>query len=58
MPFWQVWQAFSEAFPGKWALQCFPPLAHYIDMTAKYHLHVFETQPQGLDLFDRQEPTP
>lgn len=56
MAFWQVWEAFSNAYPGKYAVQLFPPRAHYIDMANKYHLHVFANQPEGLDLFDRQEP--
>ena len=51
MGFRDVWEAFEHAYPGKWALQCFPPREHLFDQANRYHLHVFDACPDGLDLF-------
>jgi hypothetical protein len=55
MGFREIWDVFEHRYPGKWALQCFPPREHFIDQANRYHLHVLDVQPQGLDLFDVQD---
>lgn len=57
MGFVEVYDAFAAAYPGRWALQCLPPRTHFMDQANRYHLHVLDTQPKALDLFDRQAPT-
>jgi len=57
MGFLEVYDAFEEAYPGKWALQCLPPRTRFMDQANKYHLHVLDTQPGAFDLFDHQVPT-
>jgi hypothetical protein len=57
MGFIEVYDAFAAAYPERWALQCFPPQKHLMDQVNRYHLHVLDTQPKALDLFDRQTPT-
>lgn len=46
----EVWEAFTEQYPGKWAVQCFPPRDHLVDGKAVYHLWVCDTPPWGLDI--------
>jgi hypothetical protein len=57
MGFLEVYDAFEKAYPGRWALQCFPPREHLLDQANKYHLHVLDAQPKAFDLFDPQVPT-
>lgn len=51
MSFTEVWEAFDEAYPGRYAVQLFPPRAHLFDQANKYHLHVLDHEPAGLDIF-------
>lgn len=46
----EVWDAFALAYPGRWAVQVFPPADRLIDAKAVYHLFVLESEPEGLDL--------
>lgn len=46
----EVWDAFSAAYPGRWAVQCFPPADQLVDQKAVYHLFVLESEPFGLNL--------
>lgn len=46
----EVWEAFALAYPGRWAVQCFPPAPELIDGKAVYHLFVLESEPMGLNL--------
>ena len=46
----EVWEAFSAAYPDRWAVQFFPPAADLIDGKAVYHLFVLEAPPAGLNL--------
>jgi len=46
----EVWEAFAEAYPGRWAVQCFPPADELVDSKAVYHLWVCETEPWGLNV--------
>ena len=50
----EVWEAFSRAYPGRWAVQCFPPSDALVDGKAVYHLYVCDREPWGLDI--RQPP--
>lgn len=45
-----VWDAFAENYPGRWAVQVFPPADRLVDSKAVYHLFVCETPPHGLDI--------
>lgn len=40
-----VWKRFAEAYPGKWALQTFPPDKYLIDEANIYHLFVYDDVP-------------
>lgn len=46
----EVWDAFTAAYPGRWAVQVFPPVDHLVDGKAVYHLFVCEAPPAGLNL--------
>lgn len=46
----EVHDAFQEAYPGRWAVQVFPPRDRLVDGKAVYHLFVLPEAPQGLDL--------
>lgn len=49
--FWrEVWDAFSVAYPGRWAVQVFPPADRLVDGKAVYHLWVCDGPPAGLDI--------
>jgi hypothetical protein len=47
----EVWEAFAERYPDRWAVQVFPPGSHLIDQANKYHLYILDGEaPAGLDL--------
>ncbi len=46
----EVWDAFAAAYPGRWAVQVFPPAERLLDAKAVYHLWVLNQEPTGLDL--------
>jgi hypothetical protein len=46
----EVWEAFVSRYPGRWAVQCFPPEDQLLDAKAVYHLFVVEGEPEGLNL--------
>lgn len=46
----EVWEAFAAAYPGRWAVQVFPPRERLLDGKAVYHLFVLPEKPDGLDL--------
>lgn len=46
----EVWEAFADAYPGRWAVQVFPPADRLVDGKSVYHLFVLEGVPAGLDL--------
>lgn len=46
----QVWAAFVAAYPGRWAVQVFPPAGYLVDSKNVYHLFVCAGEPQGLNL--------
>jgi len=53
MGFRELWEVFAHFFPGKWAVQSFPPPEHLLDQANKYHLFVYDTAPDGLDLGEK-----
>jgi hypothetical protein len=46
----EVWDAFVTAYPGRWAVQLFPPAGDLVDGKAVYHLFVCDSEPEGLNL--------
>lgn len=46
----EVWEAFADRYPGRWAVQVFPPRERLLDGKAVYHLFVLDGEPTGLDL--------
>ena len=46
----EVWDCFAEAYPGRWAVQCFPPAGDLVDGKSVYHLFVLENEPTGLNI--------
>lgn len=46
----EVWCKFVEDYPGRWAVQCFPPAGELLDGKAVYHLFVLDEEPKGLNL--------
>ena len=46
----EVWEAFVEAYPGRWAVQCFPPAGELVDGKPVYHLFVCDAPPAGLNI--------
>ena len=46
----QIWDAFTEKYPDRWAVQVFPPVGELVDSKAVYHLWVLESEPDGLNL--------
>ena len=45
-----VWDRFTEMYPGRWAVQCFPPADQLVDGKNVYHLFVCDTPPIGLNI--------
>ena len=46
----EIWEAFTKLYPGKWAVQVYPPTDQLVDGRAIYHLFVCEQDPQGLNI--------
>lgn len=48
----EVWEAFANAYPDRWAVQCFPPADQLVDGKSVYHLWVLAPGvcPVGLNL--------
>jgi hypothetical protein len=51
MGFGELFAAFERAYPDRYGVQLFPPRIYLLDHANKYHLHVFDAAPAGLDLF-------
>jgi hypothetical protein len=45
-----VWRAFAEIFPGKWALEVYPPAKELVNGKNVYHLFVFPKEPEGMNI--------
>lgn len=46
----ELWEAFSQQYPGQWAVQVFPPADQLVDSKAVYHLFICPSCPEGLNL--------
>src|ERR1017187_3695440 len=46
----EIWYSFEEKYPGKWAIQVFPPKEYLLNDSHTYHLYVLEKEPQGFNL--------
>jgi hypothetical protein len=46
----EVWDAFAASYPGRWAVQVFPPAGALVDGKAVYHLWLLPGEPEGLNL--------
>jgi len=46
----EVWETFKDRYPGKWALQVFPPGEELVNDTNMYHLFVTDYIPAGLNI--------
>lgn len=46
----EVWEAFSAQYPGRWAVQVFPPADQLVDGKHCYHLWVCDEAPWGLSI--------
>ena len=48
----EVWECFSAHYPGRWAVQSFPPAEELVDGKAVYHLFVLppDFEPAGLNI--------
>ena len=46
----EVWGIFTAAYPGRWAVQVFPPRDQLVNGKAMYHLFVLDHEPEGLNI--------
>lgn len=46
----EIWDAFVKKYPGRWAVQVFPPSEKLVDSKAVYHLFVLDREPTGMSL--------
>lgn len=52
----QVWQAFHDAYPNRWALELYPPAEELVDDAHVYHLWLLPEEwqpPDGMNLATR-----
>lgn len=45
-----VWEAFNEIYPDKWAIQVFPPTSDLVNGKHVYHLFVVDHEPTGMNI--------
>ena len=46
----EIWAAYAERYPQRWAVQVFPPVGQVVDAKNVYHLFVCEECLNGLNL--------
>lgn len=46
----EIWEAFSELYPDRWAVECFPPASQLVDGKSVYHLFVLDHEPEGMNI--------
>lgn len=46
----EVWSTFNDRYPGKFAVQIFPPEDELVDEQNIYHLFVLEDRPRGFSV--------
>jgi hypothetical protein len=49
----EVWATFADAYPGRWAIEMYPPAEAVINERNIYHLFVLENFPRGFDMLGR-----
>lgn len=50
MGFRELWDAFDQFYPSRYAVQVFPPRSRLLDQANKYHLFVLDEPPLSMDL--------
>lgn len=50
MSWTEVWEAFASMYPGKWAVQFFPPSHELVDEVNYYHLYVLDEDPVNVSI--------
>jgi hypothetical protein len=38
----EIWARFESSYPGRWAIQVFPPRTHLVNEVNMYHLFVLD----------------
>jgi hypothetical protein len=46
----QAWEVFRERYPGRWAVQFFPPAGDLVDDEDIFHLYVLDFVPAGVNI--------
>lgn len=46
----EIWTAFTERYPDRWAVQMFPPAADLVDEVNMYHLFILGDAPFGVNI--------
>jgi hypothetical protein len=46
----EVYECFADHYPGRWAIQFFPPREQLTDETNVYHLYVLDGAPEDVGL--------
>lgn len=46
----EVWEVFADRYPGRWAVQFFPPAEELLDEANVYHLYVLGEAPSGVNI--------
>lgn len=46
----EICAVFNDRYPGRWALQCFPPADQVVDESNTYHLYVLGEEPRGMNI--------
>jgi hypothetical protein len=46
----ELYDTFSRAFPGQWAVQFFPPRSELVNDVNCYHLYVLDESPDGVNI--------
>jgi hypothetical protein len=49
----EVWEVFADRYPGRWAVQFFPPAEDLVDEVNVYHLFVLQEEPLGVNIKER-----
>jgi len=50
MSWTEVWATFTDRYPGRWAVQVFPPKDEVVDEANIYHLFILDGEPTGLNI--------
>jgi hypothetical protein len=50
----EAWEVFRDRYPGKWAIQFFPPVEDLVDEQDIFHLYVLDFVPIGININKRR----